>query len=76
MASIAGVQTKNNPTTGRLEKLVLDVPELMKNDEVSEALENLIDVLALQAVKDRNEPGRPWEDVKKELDKKHRIKAT
>jgi len=33
--------------------------------EASEALENLIDVLAVQAIKDRNETGRSWDDVKK-----------
>ncbi len=71
MARIAGVQTKNDPVNGRLKTLVLDVPKLMKNPVVSEALENFIDVLAVQVIKDRNETGRPWEDVKKELDKKH-----
>ena len=75
MAHIAGVQTKNDPLTGRLKTLVLDVPKLMKNPEVSEALENLIDILAVQAIKDRNETGRLWEVVKKELDKKHGIKV-
>lgn len=74
MARIAGIQTQNNPATGKVKKLIIDVPKLLKNPGVSEALENLIDVLALQAIKDRNEPGRPWEDVKKELDKKHGIK--
>ncbi len=71
MARIAGVQTKNYPSSGRLKTLVLDVPKLMKNPAVSEALENFIDVLAVQALNDGNETGRPWEDVKKELDKNH-----
>jgi hypothetical protein len=71
MARIAGVQTKNDPSSGRLKTLVLNVPKLMKSPIVSEALENFIDVLAVQAISDRNETGRTWEEVKKELDKKH-----
>ena len=50
MAHIAGVQTKNDPLTGRLKTLVMDVPKLMKNPEVREALENLIDILVSSQV--------------------------
>ncbi len=66
-------QASDHPATGKVKKLILDVPKLLKNPAISEAVENLLDVLAVQAIKDRNETGRPWEDVKKELDKKHSL---
>ena len=75
MNQIAGVQMERNPATGRLDKLTLDVAVLMENPAISEAMENLLDVLALQAVKERKESGRPWEDVKKELDNTFHVEA-
>ncbi len=75
MRRISGLQIKNHQATGRVEKLVLDIPKLMKNPLLSEAVENLIDILAVQAINERNETGRPWEDVKKELGIKDVIKT-
>lgn len=51
MAKIAGIQTINNPETGRVEKLVIDIDKALKNKQMSSIIEDLLDHMAIVKAK-------------------------
>ena len=72
MARIAGVQTIKSPRTGRVQKLVIDVDKALKNEQLSEFVEDLL--IRMKLEKRGPEPSKPLEEVINRLDKKHGIK--
>lgn len=69
MGKIAGIQTINNPETGKMEKLVIDIEKVMKNKQMSSIIEDLLDHMAIvKAKKDGNLI--PWSQAKARINKK------
>ena len=69
MARVAGIQTVKSPCTGKVQKLVIDIEKAMKNEQLSEFVEDLLDRLELEKAK-KNAKLVPWEEAKKRIDKK------
>ena len=69
MARVAGIQTIKSPRTGKVQKLVIDINKAMKNEQLSEFVEELLDRLELEKAK-KNAKLVPWEEAKKRIDKK------
>lgn len=73
MARIAGLQAVKNPRTGQVQKLVIDVNKALKNEKLSEFVEDLLDHIAIEKAK-KNARLIPWEDAKKRIDRKFGFK--
>ncbi|MFN2440582.1 MAG: hypothetical protein ABR503_15360 [Chitinophagaceae bacterium] len=73
MARIAGVQTINNPRTGEVEKLVIDIDKAMKNKQMSSIIEDLLGHMAIVKAK-KSATLIPWSEAKARIDKKFGFK--
>lgn len=68
MARIAGLQTIKSPS-GEVQKLVIDVNKALKNEQIAEIVEDLLDHLDLEKAKE-NAKLIPWNEAKERIDKK------
>ncbi len=73
MAKITGVQTFNNPDTGKVQKLIIDVDKAMKNKQMSSIIEDLLDHMEIVKAKRRGN-FVPWQEAKGRIDKKFGFK--
>ncbi len=72
MARIAGVQTIKDPLTGKVQKLVIDIEKAMKNEQLSEIVEDLLDHMEIEKAR-KNAKLIPWDEAKKRIHKKFGI---
>ncbi|GAA4752623.1 hypothetical protein [Flavisolibacter ginsenosidimutans] len=73
MARIAGIQTINNPQTGEVEKLVIDIDKAMKNKQMSSIIEDLLDHMAIVKAK-KSGSFILWSEARARIDKKFGFK--
>jgi hypothetical protein len=69
MSRITGIQTINDPDTGRVQKLVIDIEKAMKNKQMSSIIEDLLDHMEIVKARKKGD-FIPWQKAKARIDKK------